>query len=269
MPPRPYTVMPKQPSMLSSIIATSGVEVTPPAGVGAALGVPLAEALSAALQEQDIPSVTQKPLAGGHRITGAARLEANSIIVLWLLQNPAGETLSRFEARGAVAPHRKAETPLDPGVAQALATRTAAAFAPYFLAQHGLQGASLKVAVPDLVNVAGDGGRSLPLALRRALSAAGLQVVAEQTPQTVRISGQVHLSDLDAASQLVALTWRVTAADGSEIGVVEQSNPVPRGRLEGNWGEMAYAAAAGAAEGILPLLQDYQAKLASEGLQKS
>lgn len=258
MPPRPYTVMPKDANMLSSIIGTIGVEVLPPEGLAAELAAPLAEALSAALRDQDIPALASGVLTGGHRIMGKAQQAADDLVIVWTLQNSAGAILAEHTMRQPLG--LKGGAPLDAGLNEALAERAAAAFAPHLQAASGGSMQAFKVLVPDITNVSGDGGKSLPLALRRALSAAGLNVVSADDAAAIRITGQVHLSDLDPANQLVSLIWLVSAPDGSEIGRVEQSNPVPRGRAEGNWGEMAYAAAAGAAEGILPLLQDYQAK---------
>ena len=102
------------------------------------------------------------------------------------------------------------------------------------------------------------------MALRNALHAAGLTVVEQADATTIRIEGQVLLSELDAANQLVKLSWKVLAPDGAQIGLIDQSNPVATGSLSGHWGELAYAAAQGAADGVIPLLQDYQSQRASK-----
>jgi len=177
-----------------------------------------------------------------------------------VLRGPEGAELGSIEVRDALSPGADPMEPLDATVAQALAARTAVAFAAYFPAAGGSHGVPLRVFVPDIANVPGDGGKSLPLALRSALRAAGMSVAEAEDPQAIRIEGQALLSELDAASQLVKLSWRVLATDGAEIGHIDQSNPVAHGRLDGNWGDVAYGAAAGAAEGIVPLLQDYQAR---------
>ena len=262
-PPLPYAVMPRDANLLNAIVHQAGVEITPPEGVPAEIGGPLAKALVDALQEQDIPAITGQKLEGAHAIKGMARMDAGAIVVDWVLYTPDGAELGGVKVRDALSADASADKPLPATVIQALTAQAVAALALHFPATSGEQGENLRVFVPDIPNVPGDGGKSLPTALRNALRAAGMSIAEAQDPQAIRIEGQVILSELDAANQLVKLTWRVLAPDGSEIGLVDQGNPVPHGRLDGNWGDVAYGAAAGAAEGIVPLLQDYQARPAA------
>lgn len=260
IPPRPYTVMPRDANLLDGIVSQIGVGVAAPEGVPAQTGMLVAKALATALQEHDIAAVAGQKLSGGHNINGVARFDAGAIIIDWVLRAPDGAELGTFTARDALPPDAGAGAPLDANMVQALGERIAAAFAAYFPATSGPHEENLQVFVSDIANVSGDGGTSLPLALRNALRASGLTVVAKDDPNIIHIVGHVLLSDLDAATQLVQLNWRVLAADGTEIGQVNQSNPAARGSLDANWGETAYGAAAGAAEGIIPLLQDYQSR---------
>ena len=259
-PPLPYAVMPRDANLLNAIVHQAGVEVTPPEGVPVEIGGPLAKALVDALQEQDIPAITGQKLAGAHAIKGAARMEPGAIVIDWVLYAPDGAELGGVKVRDALSADVHAGTALPTTMIQALTTQAVTALGLHFPAISGKQGETLRVFVPDIANVPGDGGKSLPMALRNALRAAGLGIADAQDAQAIRIEGQVILSELDAANQLVKLSWRVLASDGSEIGYIDQSNPVPHGRLDGNWSDVAYGAAAGAADGIIPLLQDYQAR---------
>lgn len=263
-PPRPYAVMPRDASLLNAIVHQAGVEVTPPEGVPVEIGGQLAKALVDALQEQDVPAITGQRLTGAHAIKGMAQMENGAIMIDWVLYAPDGAELEGVKVRDALSADATASKPLPTTVIQALTSQAVAALARHFPATGAEQGENLRVFVPDIPNVPGDGGKSLPIALRNALRAAGLSIAERQDAQAIRIEGQVILSELDAANQLVKLTWRALAPDGSEIGLVDQSNPVPHGRLDGNWGELAYGAAAGAAQGIVPLLQDYQARPAAD-----
>ncbi|MEQ1889276.1 MAG: hypothetical protein ABL951_08880 [Alphaproteobacteria bacterium] len=259
-PPLPYAVMPRDANLLNAIVNQAGVEVSPPEGLPADSAIQVAKALAEALQENDIPAVMGQKLAGAHTLKGAVRLEPGAIVVSWSLYDPKGVRLGNMEARDSVAADRGADITLAPNVIQALTAQAVAAISPYFPATAGAHGNNLRFFIPEIAGVPGDGGKSLPLALGRALRAAGLSEAPDQDPEAIRIEGQVTLSELNAASMLVKLSWRVAAADGSEIGRIDQSNPVSRRRLDGNWGDVAYGAAAGAAEGIIPLLQDYQAR---------
>lgn len=262
--PRPYVVMPRDTRLLNSIVNQPGVEITPPQGVPAVLAMPLAEALALALQEEEIPAVVGQTLTGAHRLTGTARLEEGAIILSWTLHDPTGAELGTMQARDAVSIQTRADNPLSYTVVQALTAQVAPGLAQRLQPRNAAQGEILRVFVPDIAALPGDGGKSLPLALRRALNVAGLSLAEKDDPRAIRIVGQVVVSDLDAANQLVRLNWRVLRPDGVEIGAVDQSNPVPRGRLDANWGEIAYSAATGAAEGIIPLLQDYQSQPAAQ-----
>ncbi len=259
-PPMPYAVMPRDANLLNAIVNRAGVEVSPPEGLPAESAIQLAKALAEALQENDIPAVMGQKLSGAHTLRGAARLEPGAIVIAWALYDHKGAVLGNMEARDSIAADRVADIPLAQNMIQALTAQAVAAISPYFPAAAGAHGNNLRVFIPEIAGVPGDGGKSLPLALGRALRAAGLSVALEEDPNAIRIEGQVTLSELNAASTLVKLSWQVAGADGSEIGRIDQSNPVPRGRLDGNWGDVAYGAAAGAAEGIIPLLQDYQAR---------
>ena len=255
--PLPYGVMTKEPGLLGVITAQSGVEVMPPAGAGGGLAASLAEALAAALREQDIAALAGQELSGGHRISGKAQIHENALQTAWKLHDAGGAQVAQFETREAL-PAGAQEDAIPESILRAVAERTAAAFAPHLLPSEA-HAASLRAFVPDIAGAPGDGGKSLPSALREALRAAGLTIVDAAAADALTINGTVQVSDLDAERQLVSLSWQVNAPDGGEIGRIDQNNPVSRGQLEAGWGGVAYAAASGAAEGILPLLDDYRA----------
>ena len=50
--------------------------------------------------------------------------------------------------------------------------------------------------------------------------------------------------------QRVEIQWIVSRRDGEELGRVAQLNEVPNGRLNRFWGDIAYAAAEEAADGV-------------------
>lgn len=260
-PPPPYAVMPREANQLGEILRHAGVEILPPSGVSLEIGAQLAGALALALQEQDIPALTGKKLSGWHQIKGEARMENGAIVINWLLFTPDGAEQAGVEVRDALPADATADKPLPSPVVQAVTERAVTALAMHFPATGGNLEADLRIFVPDIESVPGDGGKSLPLALRNALRAAGMNIVAAAAPGAIRIEGRVLVSE-QGQNQLVTLSWRVLDGSGAEIGQVNQSNPVAAGRLEGNWGEIAFAAAAGAADGVIPLLEDYRAGMA-------
>lgn len=255
--PLPYGVMTKDPGLLSVITTQSGVEVMPPEGTGSALAAALAETLAAALREQDIAALAGQKLNGGHRISGEAHIRENALQTSWKLQDAGGAQVAQFETREAL-PASTREEAIPESILQAVAEHTATAFAPHLLPSEA-HATALQVFVPDIDTAPGDGGKTLPSALRGELRAKGLTIVDTATADALTVSGTVQVSDLDAERQLVSLGWQINAPDGRAIGRIDQSNPVPRGQLNGGWGGIAYAAASGAADGILPLLDDYRA----------
>jgi hypothetical protein len=260
-PPLPYAVMPREANQLGEILRHAGVEILPPSGVSPEIGAQLAGALAVALQEQDIPALTGKKLSGGHQIRGEARMENGAIVINWLLFSPDSLEQAGVEVRDALPADATADVPLPSTLVQAVTERAVTALALHFPATGGNLDEDLRIFVPDIESVPGDGGKSLPLALRNALRAAGMNIVAAAAPGVIRIEGQVLVSE-QGQNQLVTLSWRVLDGSGAEIGQVNQSNPVAAGRLERNWGEIAFAAAAGAADGVIPLLEDYRAGMA-------
>ena len=108
------------------------------------------------------------------------------------------------------------------------------------------------VVLAPIEGAPGDGAEALAVALRGLLAAAGVEV-REAGADALVVAGKVTLSR-GGETDHVALRWVVRDAAGSELGVVDQANRIPRGSLDGAWGETAEAVAYGAAEGILAIL---------------
>ena len=103
--------------------------------------------------------------------------------------------------------------------------------------------------------------RCVQNAITEFLTEAGAGGIAQS--DAIRITGKVTLSPLGLAQENVWISWRVSAPDGAEIGVVDQRNQIPKGQLDGNWGQLAALIADGAKEGILQLVEDYRQSLVS------
>jgi hypothetical protein len=48
--------------------------------------------------------------------------------------------------------------------------------------------------------------------------------------------------------------WHVRRSDGAEIGTVGQENDVPKGMLDGPWGDVAYSVAIAGADGLMQVI---------------
>ena len=116
-------------------------------------------------------------------------------------------------------------------------------------------GAAQAFAVEPVAGAPGNGGAALADAARAALLAAGF-ALAPPGPGTLRLIGAVAVTP-GAASDRVAVAWRIVASDGSRIGAFEQSGQVEPGTLDGAWGGVADAIAEGAALGVAEVLAAY------------
>jgi hypothetical protein len=114
------------------------------------------------------------------------------------------------------------------------------------------------VVVLPVSGAPGSGNDDLTKAMRQTLEEAGWPVLIKARDDTLTISGRVKLSPARGKTQNVALAWTVKTPDGKTLGTVKQANDVPRGSLEGGWGDNALFAAQAAAGGIYDLVKKYR-----------
>jgi hypothetical protein len=123
--------------------------------------------------------------------------------------------------------------------------------------------ASSKVWIDTIKGATGDGNVALSRALAAVLPAKGLVVEKAAGENVWRIECEVKVEKLSAAQDRVTLIWKLLDPHQKEAGTLTQENPVPRGRLEKKWGDIATFAAEAAADGFRQILQqirDGQAK---------
>ena len=77
----------------------------------------------------------------------------------------------------------------------------------------------------------------------------------------VILDGEVTIAPVKPDKQHVKIVWHVRRADGAEIGTVGQENDVPKGLLDGAWGDVAYSVAIAGADGLLQVI----ARVAPDG----
>jgi len=108
--------------------------------------------------------------------------------------------------------------------------------------------------VPNVTGAPGDGSVSLTAALQRELSRNGIALADASNRNAYRVEGRVKLGPSQNGKQPIQIDWLVKDPQGKQLGTVSQKNEIPEGSLDGNWGKVADAAAAAAAQGILKLL---------------
>lgn len=114
------------------------------------------------------------------------------------------------------------------------------------------------VAVVPVKGSPGPGDAELTAAMRKTLSSAGWPVVSKPQPDALIIQGRVRLADKGGDKQSVSVNWEVKTPDGKTLGDVKQANEVPKGALDGGWGEAAFSVAEAAAPGIFDVVKRYR-----------
>lgn len=115
------------------------------------------------------------------------------------------------------------------------------------------------VIVMPVVGPDGEVDETLTGALKAQLRRRSIALAGVPGPRDVTVEGAVSLDPLEPGWQQVALVWRVVgAADGEELGTVDQGNRIPEGTLDDGWGSSSSLVAAGAAAGISQILQELE-----------
>lgn len=110
------------------------------------------------------------------------------------------------------------------------------------------------VALRPIEGAPGDGAESLHKALLHFLGIANVQVLSEHDNPFAVVAGVVTMSSVGARQQNVKIEWVLRGLSGCQMGTVSQANQIPAGRLDGPWGDAAFAVAEGAVQGMTDLL---------------
>lgn len=226
----------------------------------------LAEALTEALQAQDIPAVaTAEPLPLDWRLVVTAQSQGAQVVPrfdildadgrsqgvvpgspvparVWSEASP--ETLRSLAGQGAPR-----VTQMLLGVQAARASATPAAIA----------GGPLRLLLVPVRGAPGDGNQALTSRLREFLSNRGYVVQEVADGAAFAVTAEVVVAPSLPGQQRVEIQWIVSRRDGEELGRVLQLNDVPSGRLVRFWGDVAYAAADEAAGGVQTIIRNASA----------
>ena len=221
-------------------------------------GADLAGAVAAALRDAEVPALEAPPVNGRFALIGRfdPRSDATGrIAVGWILVDDKGEEVRQFVTQR-------------PGDAngqwmQSMAGEAVAAVNRYIMESEGLPpppDEMPKLTIVAIDGAPGSGGRALASALEFHLKKAGLSFSDTVSDNGALILGQVSLTPSKApgaatSRETLALSWTVMRPNGSELGTIQQANDIPKGMLDGPWGDIAFVIAEGAAEGIVDLLR--------------
>ncbi len=280
--PQPFRGTLRNDAILDTITVNPGVMIAPVIGAPPPFNQLLAKRIAAATRDRDVAAITRAAGKGESMMKGRTQAvttaEGRTLLRFqWDLIGPDGVVIdslsNEIEAFAPTAADpwlRYANTDLAPIVDEVAAFLAEKLNRPSALAalpsrppdaltpDAPTEGASYHLHVKPVTGAPGDGRISLTRAMVSLFSQEGLPValIVEDEPSahSFIIDGRVQMSDIDEATQRIDLVWQVTLPDGQILGTIEQANAIPRGSLDGAWGDTAFLAAGAAAEGILSLL---------------
>jgi hypothetical protein len=222
---------------------------------GAADGALFAEAVADALVDQDLAATTS-PIAGpSYRLTGQAVTEGDAVRLEWTVEDPMRGFAGAI-AVGVAPSQMPAWRDGDPRLYRTLAKNTATEIAALLADSTAGTPEQPLILIPEIVGAPGDGRRTLQRSMAYVLDKRGLKVteqaVPDATPPLV-LKGVMKVATRDRRSQ-IEIAWTLTRPDGTTVGTVAQANEVPAGLLDGPWGDIAFAIADAAADGIADLV---------------
>lgn len=113
----------------------------------------------------------------------------------------------------------------------------------------------IRVVVPRIDGAPGDGPDSLAAGMKRALSRRNFAILQRPDANSLTVRGKVEMKPFNAGRELITITWAVLDPQNKQVGEIEQSNVIPGGSLNGEWGPIAREITVAAAEGLLDLLE--------------
>ena len=264
--PRPFAAHELNP--LLERPENAGVVVEDISGLPPELAREYRDAVVAALQEAGILASAGPGNGASFRLKGVGSMAPTAResdpargSVSWELTDASGRRLAGLESAarlrtGAVArENRSAIASLVREIADGLEVSALAAAEP-----GPTPAASPPVIVLPVDGAPGDGRDTLQRALGLALRDRGVRVTtidAKADPKAILVHGDVAVAPVPPNRERVDIAWTVRWADGRELGRVTQSNTIPAGLLRGRWGQIARAAAAGAADGVAALIERF------------
>lgn len=251
--PRVFERAPDTDNELLRLTDSPGIMVEPVADAPPATAQGLAREMVAALIDRDVPAYIGSRNRSSMILTSRVVDPGRDAHIAWVLQDPAGAVVGRFE-------QSIEGIPIDPwatgdiALMTAFASRAAPRIADFI--QEEVKGEVVTPAIyVGAVEGAPEGGATrLQAALRQGLRRMGARVATEPGDETLVASANVRISSVDERRVEVAIGWAVADPFGVEIGRIDQASPFARRVVESRWGELAREAGLAAAAGMVDLV---------------
>jgi hypothetical protein len=261
--PRPFAED-KPPAGLLNFRDSVGVSVAPIEGEPKTTAAKLGAAVAKALQQLDVPASARSTGPASNMLYGRIEQtpsgkDKSTVLAVWRLRDASGNLIGqrseRLEASNGEWNAGKDETVTRLAVASANSIAGLLQDEPPKQATNIAPDGRTRVAVRKVSGAPGDGDQSLARAVTAVLQRQDVSIVDDPKGKTdLYLDGEVTLTPVPPNKQHVKIVWRVRRSDGTEIGTVGQENDVPKGMLEGPWGDLAYSIALAAGNGIIELV---------------
>lgn len=261
--PRPFQPLDKSRNELARLGDGASIYVRPLQLDQPGPSTAAAAALTAALQARNLPASTRHAGPQSRVLVGRASIQPteqdqDELLFYWELREADGARSVIHSQRGLAraGAWQAGEPAVVAELMEAAALAIAARLQPatqQTAAIPGFPGARLVIEPPR--GAPGDGNRRLAQAMAAALTHHNLPLAERPGRADLLLSCLVELGPPRALWQELRVTWALSrAADGTELGRLEQANSVPVSQLTGPWSPLAEAIAQDAAEGLLDLV---------------
>jgi ABC-type transport auxiliary lipoprotein component len=260
--PHPFADdVPKPGSPILTLRDMTSVSIAPLQGTPRATAEKLAPAMAAALQKHDIAASARTSGRDSYKLSGLiqempAEGGKAALVALWQLRDRSGKLLGE-RAERTEAPAGDWRTGNEDSVARAAAAGAdqLAVLMEDKAPVEAEAGGETKLLIRGVEGAPGDGAAALTNAIALLLKRQDVAIVSGQAAKAdLVLDADVAVTPAPAGKEHVKIVWHVRRSDGGEIGTVGQENDVPKGLLDGPWGDVAYSVAAAAQDGIMALV---------------
>jgi hypothetical protein len=284
--PLPHPFADDRPSAaLLRIPDSAGISIAPIEGGPPAAVRKLGAAMASALVKHEIPASDRTTsltsyLLYGHLDAQRSRSGQQTVTAYWRLQDAAGHLVGEHTTKleAPVKDWDKGDEKLIAGLAETSAAEIAPLLADGAPASGDVKVAAAKaevaasgkietatakaedagrtrIVIRPVSGAPGDGAKSLANAIALVLKRQDLTVLDDANAKAdVILDGEVTVKPVKSDKQHVKILWRVRRGDGAEVGTVGQENDVPKGMLDGPWGDVAYSVAIAGADGLMQVI---------------
>ncbi|PHQ67581.1 MAG: hypothetical protein COB93_11035 [Sneathiella sp.] len=220
----------------------------------------LDDAVATKLQELGIAAFAGKAVPNRYYVRGKVIEKEGMPYISWAIFDPQNRDTGLFTEEKLPLPATEIN-PAGPDLERVVLN--SASNIDRLLGGDGFNFAKIKkpvIFVPIVRGAPGDGSESLAFAIQEELVRMGLEVLPTESGANYIVRGAAELSEAKAGIQTIMLTWSLERRNGEQVGKIQQRNRIKAGSLNGAWGQTAFLAAKGGAQGVYKLLQSTEAE---------